>query len=159
MSYLCYDFLSSIVTGKVDKFAIPYTLSTIFTIMASLFLFNPRNSCGRMMEKKRILITLCYFGSIFMTLFCALYLKFQHLTFLFLIIQNLTWIWYLLSYVPHGHEYLIKFCSCCFKEITKKWSGGREDENREELWIGIISLKDDYQLYSYSDNKGRKGRL
>ncbi len=86
LSYLSYDFLSSIVRGKVDRFAIPYSMSTIFTILASLFLFNPRNSFGRMVEKKRILITFCYFASIFMTLFCALYLKQQHLTFLFLII-------------------------------------------------------------------------
>jgi hypothetical protein len=120
LSYLSYDFLSSIVSGKVDRFAIPYSMSTIFTILASLFLFNPRNSFGRMVERKRIIITFCYIASIFMTLFCALYLKQQHLTFLFLIIQNLTWIWYLLSYVPHGHEYLIKFCRCCIKEVTKK---------------------------------------
>jgi hypothetical protein len=48
LSFFSYGLIASIVSGNAADFAIPYCISTILNIFASMFLFNPKNQVKKM---------------------------------------------------------------------------------------------------------------
>jgi len=67
-----------------------------------------------MKDPKRRIATLVFIGSMIMTFVCVFAIKSKLLTLIFIVFQFVSYIWYVLSYIPYGRE----ICSACVKKIT-----------------------------------------
>ncbi|XP_026473769.1 vesicle transport protein SFT2C [Ctenocephalides felis] len=87
---------------KARKFALLFTLGSLFFIFSASFLYGPINHLKSLFSKPRILTTTFYFGSLSGTLYCALCLQSTPLTVVFAILQVITLLWSTIASVPGG---------------------------------------------------------
>lgn len=99
-----------------QTFAIFYTLSSIASIGATMFLWGPCSQLKQMFKKKRVVATSVYLGSMILTLVCAYELQSVWLVVLCLVIQFLAMIWYCASYIPYGRAILTGCTKNCCKQ-------------------------------------------
>jgi ABC-type multidrug transport system fused ATPase/permease subunit len=103
-------FLPSILlTARL--FAIFYTIGNFLLILSTFFLVGPMKQLSMMMQKDRLIPSLAFIGSLFLTMFAALVLKSALLVLPLLVVQAVSLAYYIISYVPFGQRIVGVFIS------------------------------------------------
>lgn len=102
-----------LLKGKPATFAICFSLAVLVTLIGSAFLVGLFKQVRVMFRKKRIITTCVVLISLVMTLISALVLKNATLTLVFMIIEILSYTWYVLSFLPFAQSCIKRtFRSC-----------------------------------------------
>ena len=104
--YLICIFLFPVLTLKPRKFAILWSLGSIFFIVSFGVLQGFKPYMEHLFLSTRIPFTIAFVTSIVMTLVSALKLKSIILSLIFSVIQLIAAIWYTVSYFPMGRQTL-----------------------------------------------------
>eukprot|EP00455_Lapot_gusevi_P015857 TRINITY_DN1808_c0_g4_i1.p1 TRINITY_DN1808_c0_g4~~TRINITY_DN1808_c0_g4_i1.p1 ORF type:complete len:164 (-),score=14.45 TRINITY_DN1808_c0_g4_i1:144-635(-) len=115
LSLLSAFFVTAILTGHPEKFAILYSFGAFCSIGSSMFLMGPWNQLKSMFAPVRALATIVYLASIILTLVVAFKSHSILLVLMMIVIQFLALLWYCLSYIPYGREFVT---SCCRSTIS-----------------------------------------
>ncbi|XP_066137737.1 uncharacterized protein [Euwallacea fornicatus] len=105
MGILCFSIslmYLPVLLFKARKFALLFTLGSLFFVLSFFFLWGPIAYLKHMVSKERILLTLTYGGTLFATLYCALHLQSTPLTVLFAVGQIVSLLWTVISNIPGG---------------------------------------------------------
>uniref|UniRef100_A0A131Z2E1 Vesicle transport protein n=1 Tax=Rhipicephalus appendiculatus TaxID=34631 RepID=A0A131Z2E1_RHIAP len=102
-----------VLVFKARKFALLYTLGSLFIISSFALLRGPMNHIKHLLSLKQLPFTTAYFGTTFATLYFALVVKSTLFTVLFTICQCASIIWFVLASIPGG-ETGLKFFSRVF---------------------------------------------
>ena len=113
LDILSFGILFSALSGDISRFAIPYAIGAIFSILGSMFLCGPLKQLKSMFHKKRVITTIVFLLAIIMVLVSALAIESPILVLIFIIIQYCAFTWYCLSYVPYGRELFCKGFKRC----------------------------------------------
>jgi uncharacterized membrane protein len=100
------SIMSSFLVLNPVKFALPYTVGNVLSLLSTGFLVGPKRQCKYACASTRIVAFLIYIGCIVATLISAFALKKGFLTLLFVVTQFFAGLWYTASYVPYGREML-----------------------------------------------------
>lgn len=87
---------------KARKFAILYTMGSLCLLISFSMLWGPRNHIRHLLSGERLIFTTVYFGTMFATLYAAMGMKSWLFSIIFTVIQILSLVWYLISYIPGG---------------------------------------------------------
>ncbi|CAG9833241.1 unnamed protein product [Diabrotica balteata] len=103
----CLCFLMSsiyipVLVFKARKFALLFTLGSIFFVLGFFFLWGPIAFIRYMFARERLLVTITYGGSLGATLFTALHLQNLPFTVTFAVVQVLSLLWSLIAIIPGG---------------------------------------------------------
>lgn len=104
---------------KARKFALLFTLGSMFMMSSFSFLWGPLNHIKYLFSSGRLPFTSVYLGSLIATLYFALEIKSTPLTVLSAVVQVLALLWFLISYIPGGQTGL-KFFSKLFSTTVSK---------------------------------------
>ncbi|KAJ1931283.1 protein transport protein sft2, partial [Linderina pennispora] len=85
-----------------QKFATAFSLGSLSTISGIALLRGPRAHTAHMLSRERLLFTVSYFGSVFFTLFFSVVVHSYLGTLLFVVVQVVALVWYVVSYFPGG---------------------------------------------------------
>ncbi|KAJ1948264.1 protein transport protein sft2 [Linderina macrospora] len=85
-----------------QKFATAFSLGSLATISGIALLRGPRAHAAHMVSRERLLFTVSYFGSVFFTLFFSVVVHSYLGTLLFVVVQVIALVWYVVSYFPGG---------------------------------------------------------
>lgn len=96
-----------IFVGNPGKFAVLFSFGNIFSILGTFFLMGPYAQYERMKDESRKYTSMVFAGSLVLTLISYYLLKSNLLTFIFLLIQFFSYIWYVLSYIPYGRDLVL----------------------------------------------------
>ena len=108
--------------SSICSILLPRTNSQHFwvhlTIVSSCFLSGPKGQWKDMRKETRWVLTLCYLGTLVVTLVLAFVLpdNLKVLVLISLILQMISYFLYTLSYVPFGRRLLKKLCQCLISE-------------------------------------------
>ena len=86
----------------------------MLSLGSSSFLVGPSRQCRDMLQPERKTASLLYLTSLVGTLVSVFWLKWQLISFAFVVIQFCALTWYMLSYVPYGQV--------CLKRILARVS-------------------------------------
>eukprot|EP00878_Enallax_costatus_P002238 GHUV01002411.1.p3 GENE.GHUV01002411.1~~GHUV01002411.1.p3 ORF type:complete len:166 (+),score=19.62 GHUV01002411.1:343-840(+) len=105
---LLFSFMSiiSLSTLSLTSFAVLYSIGSVLSMGSTMFLMGPVKQCKNMVQPHRALATIVYLLSIAATLAVAFTIGNVILVIILLIIQFLAMIWYCVTYVPGGQEFL-----------------------------------------------------
>ncbi|XP_063227512.1 uncharacterized protein LOC134533787 [Bacillus rossius redtenbacheri] len=103
---------------KARKFALLYTLGSLFIILSFSFLWGPMNHLRHLLSRERVPFTLVYFGTLAATLYFALEVQSMPLTVLCATGQIVALLWFLVSYIPGGQTGLSFFSRLCSSAVT-----------------------------------------
>jgi len=128
MGVLCFSMALAylpILLVAARKFALLYTLGSIFFISSFSFLYGPKKHFKHLLSSERLPFTSSYVLSMCFTLYAAMGIKSYILTIIAAGIQCVALTYFTLSYIPGGQA-AIKFmakityaiCSRCFKTVT-----------------------------------------
>jgi hypothetical protein len=78
----------------------------VLSICSSSILTGPAKQCSQMLQPERRTASLVYLVSLAGTLLSVFVLKWQLISFAFVIVQFGALTWYMLSYVPYGQQCL-----------------------------------------------------
>ncbi|CAH1405987.1 unnamed protein product [Nezara viridula] len=112
MGVLCFTFAAMYIPVlflKARKFSLLYTMGSLFLICSFSFLWGPLHHLRHLFSRERLCFTLSYLGSLFATLYFALFQQSTPFTVFFAMIQFIALLWFLLSYIPGGHTGLMFF--------------------------------------------------
>ena len=108
---------------KSRKFVALYTMGSIFTLGSFSLLWGPYHHFKHLVSVERLPFTVTYFGSMSATLYVAIFMKSTFLTLFCAIIQVITLIWYIVSYIPGGTAGMKMmsrfFSSAAMKTVSK----------------------------------------
>lgn len=104
--YLICIFLFPVLSLKPRKFALLWSLGSIFFLVSFCVLQGFRSYMEHLFSSTRVFFTVVFGASIFMTLFSSLSLKSTLLSILFAVLQLISAIWYTVSYFPMGPQTL-----------------------------------------------------
>ena len=107
---------------KARKFALLFSLGSLFMINSFSFIFGPWNHYKSLITRERLPFTATYFTSLFLTLYFAMFLKSTLLTSGAAIFQVIALLWYLVSYIPGGKVGLA-FMSKMFTKVVTSTCG------------------------------------
>lgn len=105
MGMLCFSLsliYVPVLILKARKFALLFTLGSLFFILSFFFLWGPWSYLKHMFSKERLFLTFTYGGTLFATLYCALHLMSTPLTVLCAVGQIISLFWTVLANVPGG---------------------------------------------------------
>lgn len=108
-SVICYMiciFLFPVLSLKPRKFALLWSLGSIFFLVSFGVLQGFKAYMEHLFSSTRIIFTVVFVSSIFMTLFSSLSLKSTLLSVVFAVVQLISAIWYTVSYFPMGQQTL-----------------------------------------------------
>lgn len=117
--FIMAGFLAPFILLKARKFVLLYTMGSLFTIGSFSFLWGPTNHMKHLCSLGRLPFTAAYFGSMFATIYVAMFMKSTVLTAIFAVVQVLTLVWYLVSYIPGGTTGLKFFTKLFSSAVTK----------------------------------------
>ena len=103
--------LFTLALGGQRLFAIWYTCGNIVCLSSSFFLMGPKKQCENMMKPERKLTSIILFISMFLCLILAFTGVSKLIIMIFIIVQFISLLWYVLSYIPGAQ----KLCSSCIK--------------------------------------------
>nr|CAD7442463.1 unnamed protein product [Timema bartmani] len=118
---LCFTLAAlyiPVLLFKARKFALLYTMGSLFTICSFSFLWGPINHLKHLFSRERLPFTAAYFGSLVATLYFALSVQSTPLTVLFAVAQVMALLWFLISYIPGGQTGLAFFTRLCSSAVT-----------------------------------------
>ncbi|XP_041069646.1 vesicle transport protein SFT2C [Carcharodon carcharias] len=122
MGLLCFS-LSAVYAPfmllKARKFALLFTLGSLFVLASLALLRGPWNQLRRLLSRDQLPFTAAYLGSLFATLYSALALQSTSLTAVAATFQLLTLASYLVSSVPGGAAGL-RFIGGLFSSAFKR---------------------------------------
>ena len=107
--------LGGLLLGHANKFAFLYTCGNIITIFGTFFLIGPARQFKLMTDPIRKNATIIFISSLIMTLVSVYCFHSRFLTIIFVLSQFCSYIWYILSYIPHGRD--------CLKTIISRVTG------------------------------------
>lgn len=116
--FMCSLYVPVLVL-KARKFALLYTLGSVFFLMSFSALWGPVNHLKHLFSGDRLLFSLVYFLTIGATLYFSMWKRSFVMTILFACIQILAMVWYIISYIPGGQTGL-KFFYKIFYAFTKR---------------------------------------
>ncbi|XP_013142367.1 PREDICTED: protein transport protein sft2 [Papilio polytes] len=99
---------------QARKFALLFTLGSLFFIFSFSFLYGPWSHFKSLFSKERALTTLLYGSTLIATLYCALHLQSTPLTIICAVAQVLALLWMMVGYVPGGSSGM-RFFGSMFK--------------------------------------------
>uniref|UniRef100_A0A131XCV9 Vesicle transport protein n=1 Tax=Hyalomma excavatum TaxID=257692 RepID=A0A131XCV9_9ACAR len=108
-----------VLVFKARKFALLYTLGSLFIISSFALLRGPMNHIRQLLSLKQLPFTTAYFGTTLATLYFALVVKSTLFTVLFTICQCASIIWFVLASIPGG-ETGLKFFSRIFTGVVTR---------------------------------------
>jgi len=108
-----FGSIVGLVSGNPTRFAILFSIGNIISITGTFFLVGPKKQFKNMTDKKRLITTLVFVGSVIMTIVSVIFFENWVLTLVFVLIQFAAYIWYVLSYIPYGRE----CCTGCLKNL------------------------------------------
>ena len=117
--FLLSSLYLPVLVLKARKFALLYSLGSLFFIMSFAALWGPVNHMKHLLSGDRLLFTVVYFLTIFATIYFAMWRRSYVLTLICAVIQILALIWYIISYIPGGQTGL-KFFSKVFYSFTTR---------------------------------------
>eukprot|EP00741_Cyanophora_paradoxa_P000326 tig00000403_g317.t1 len=106
MTFLSLFALSSIVLGRPERFAIPYTLGNILSLGSTAFLIGPVKQIKNMVSPNRAGATAIYVGAMVLTLWAAFAHAPAIIVFVLIIVQIGALVWYCASYIPFARQLL-----------------------------------------------------
>ncbi|XP_041479919.1 protein transport protein SFT2-like [Lytechinus variegatus] len=115
---LAWTFAPLIVV-KPRKFALLYTLGSLFSVSSFSLLWGPMNHLKHLCSAQRFPFTATYFGTMFATLYFSMIKQVTIMTIVCAILQMLALIWYVMSYIPGGQTGL-KFFTKVFTSLAGK---------------------------------------
>ncbi|XP_061197169.1 uncharacterized protein LOC133205382 [Saccostrea echinata] len=104
---------------KARKFAMLYTLGSLFAISSFSFLWGPVHHIKHLFSVSRLPFTAAYLGTMLATIYFSVWVKSTVLTVICAVLQVITLIWYVVSYIPGGQTGL-KFFSKIFYAAASK---------------------------------------
>ncbi|ENN71295.1 protein transport protein SFT2 [Dendroctonus ponderosae] len=123
MGILCFSLslmYLPVLLFKARKFALLFTLGSLFFVSSFFFLWGPIAYLKHMFTRERIVLTLTYGGTLIATLYCALHLQSTPFTVLFAVGQIISLLWTVISNIPGGTTGLSFFS----KMFTRSVGGG-----------------------------------
>lgn len=112
-----------VIVLKARKFALLFSLGSLFTLGSFSFLWGPWNHIQHLFGKERLPFTLVYLGTLVGTLYFALALQSYMLTSVAAVCQVMALLWFVISYIPGGQTGMKFFGRIC-SAMCKKGSGG-----------------------------------
>lgn len=127
MGCICMGFFCFTMAGlyapflllKARKFCLLYSMGSLFIIGSFSLLWGPWNHVKHLCSGERLPFTATYFGTMFATLYCALWMRNTILTSVCAICQVLALLWYIISYIPGGQTGL-KLFSKLFTSVVSR---------------------------------------
>ncbi|XP_052819636.1 uncharacterized protein LOC128245492 [Mya arenaria] len=104
---------------KARKFAMLYTLGSLFIICSFSMLWGPWNHIKHLFSQDRLPFSLVYFGTMFATIYFSIWVRSTVMTVFFAVVQILALVWYIMSYIPGGQTGM-KFFSKVFYAAASK---------------------------------------
>eukprot|EP00411_Alexandrium_monilatum_P033867 CAMPEP_0175342144 /NCGR_PEP_ID=MMETSP0095-20121207/6700_1 /TAXON_ID=311494 /ORGANISM="Alexandrium monilatum, Strain CCMP3105" /LENGTH=260 /DNA_ID=CAMNT_0016639571 /DNA_START=57 /DNA_END=839 /DNA_ORIENTATION=+ len=107
MQFFSFGAAAGILLGHPGRFAFLYTTGNLVMMAASFFLSGPQAQCRKIKAKDRARTSFIYFTTMFLTLAAVFARPFPCRPLIILalvIVQWLSLVWYVLSYVPYGHS-------------------------------------------------------
>ena len=102
------------------KFAIPYTLGNLTSLLSTGFLWTFSAQCKSMCAPERRGATLVYFVMLVMTLVAAFKIRLVVVVIACVIGQYLALLWYAASYIPYGRACLRSAATGCCKCVWRR---------------------------------------
>ncbi|XP_061705127.1 uncharacterized protein LOC133516293 isoform X1 [Cydia pomonella] len=87
---------------QARKFALLFTLGSLFFILSFSFLYGPWSHLKSLFSKERALTTLLYGSTLIATLYCALHLQSTPLTIVCAVLQVIALLWMMMGSIPGG---------------------------------------------------------
>lgn len=116
MGLICFSLAAMyfpLLVFKARKFALLFTLGSLFSVLSFSFLWGPVNHLKHLFSSERLVFTSVYFLSLFATLYFALSLQSTIFTSIAAIVQVVALLCFVLSNVPGGQTGLKFFSSIC----------------------------------------------
>ena len=110
--------LFTLALGGQKWFAVWYTLGNCVCLSSSFFLMGPKKQCELMMKPARRITSIILFISMISCLIMAFSGVSKIIVLIAIIVQFLTLLWYVLSYIPGAQN----LCSSCIKsQVSSKF--------------------------------------
>jgi len=122
MGTFCFSLASLYIPFlimKARKFALLYTMGSIFIISSFSLLWGPVHHVKHLLSVERLPFTVAYFGTMFATLYFALSVQSTTFTIMFAVGQVLALVWYIVSYIPGGQTGLKFFTKVFYLAASK----------------------------------------
>eukprot|EP01080_Neovahlkampfia_damariscottae_P006223 gene6223-10229_t len=100
LAFVCLSFI--LVTPRL--FALFYTLGVSSLFLSSMFIVGPFRQIQSMVTLNRIIPSILFVGSLILTLYFSLMMKSLGIVFFLIIIQMISFGWYILTYLPFGEH-------------------------------------------------------
>ena len=111
--------LFTLAIGGQRWFAVWYTCGNCVCLSSTFFLMGPKKQCDNMMKPQRKLTSMVLIISMFLCLILAFAGISKIIIMIFIILQFLSLLWYVLSYIPGAQ----KLCSACIKSRISRGGG------------------------------------
>lgn len=102
-----------VIVIKARKFALMFSLGSLFTLGSFSFLWGPCNHLQHLFSKERLPFTSVYLGTLIATLYFALSLQSYPLTSIAAVGQVVALLWFVVSYIPGGQTGMKFFARIC----------------------------------------------
>ncbi|KPJ04381.1 Protein transport protein sft2 [Papilio xuthus] len=151
---------------QARKFALLFTLGSLFFIFSFSFLYGPWSHFKSLFSKERVLTTSLYGSTLIATLYCALHLQSTPLTIVCAVAQVLALLWIMVGYVPGGSSGMRFFdealtCNVCDRSFsTRRQLSDHQQKKRhfgcsscDSLFPSLMALehhKEEFQHWSDS---------
>ncbi|XP_060083918.1 uncharacterized protein LOC132563182 [Ylistrum balloti] len=122
MGTFCFSLASlyiPLLLLKARKFAVLYSLGSVFIISSFSLLWGPMNHIKHLCSVERMPFTVAYFGTMVATLYFSLWVRSTIFTVICAVAQILALVWYIVSYIPGGQTGM-KFFSKIFYAAASK---------------------------------------
>ncbi|KAG8196858.1 hypothetical protein JTE90_027570 [Oedothorax gibbosus] len=122
MGCFCFvlaGFYAPLLLLKARKFCLLYSMGSLFIIGSFSLLWGPCNHIKHLCSYERLPFTSVYFGTMFLTLYSALWMKNTLLTAICAICQVVALIWFVFTYIPGGQTGLKFFTRICTSVVTR----------------------------------------
>ncbi|XP_033642209.1 protein transport protein SFT2-like [Asterias rubens] len=110
------------IVVKARKFALLYTMGSLFTISSFSLLWGPWYHIKHLFSSQRLPFTIVYFTTMFLTLYFAMAKQATIPTAVCAICQVVALFWYIVSYIPGGQTGLKFFSKLCKAAASKTLS-------------------------------------
>jgi hypothetical protein len=104
LSFLSTFFVSGIILGRPQKFALLYSFGQFCSLGSSMFLMGPWEQIKSMFSDDRRLATSVYLISVVLTIVSAIKVHSAILVLICIGIQLCALAWYSISYIPYARE-------------------------------------------------------
>ncbi|XP_030288406.1 uncharacterized protein LOC115591002 [Sparus aurata] len=99
-------------------FTVFYTIGNTCGVCSTMFLMEPEKQLTLMFDETRVHATAAVIACLVLTLCAAFWVKSAGLALLFCILQVLSFIWYLLTYIPNRREAIMKMVETSSKILS-----------------------------------------